>query len=416
MDMQYIRLDNSILCGKDEKINSPATVGLYALLSAFLSNPSFRTPNGGLHHAIARHCANGRHSLNRQWKTLYQAGYLKRTRLPNAAGILHDYYSLLTVPDEEIPSARSLSFREGLTWTRAFRSFEQPSVQYTPINYAMLMDPALSLSAKGMYSIIQRYLILSQHVSDVSICQDKIRRACHMGATAFRTTWRELCQKGYLTVTRVWKKKQRGVSYVYSLRGNMIGAPSADAAQTKRCPPLEQKQPTAPIHMEQNKNQKKALFRTSQNNQTRTDKQSRKNILPLSTSSCPSPSCAEEEERAWIQESVELQIERDVLLARGHAKETVDLIVQIITDVLLEKEETITLKHKRHKVADLQKTLRALEAEDIEEVLSTLRASLEKEKAGQFKIHRLRPYLLACLLNARQKVEEKMALWGARWE
>ena len=83
-------MDNQMIRRRTQGIERPDDVGLFALLSAFLSIPGFRTPGGGMHRLVASHCSNGRHSISAAWQRLSQSGYLKRTRLPDGSSRLHD--------------------------------------------------------------------------------------------------------------------------------------------------------------------------------------------------------------------------------------------------------------------------------------------------------------------------------------
>jgi len=224
---QFIRINSDFIALKNGcDINNIGVVGLYGVISAFLSNPDFKTSYGGFKEAVLKHCSNGRYSFCAYWNTLKSSGFLKRTRIPEGPHCFHDYYRLLNAADSSLPEVCNLGYSQGREFLKSITPFRAPHGNYTEVSYKMLMDSTLSLTAKGLYAAIKRLLDLAAAGTDVVICKDTVRKNVKMGFRSFNTAWSELKKSGYLKITRVWSFEINQISYIYSLEDANLTAVS----------------------------------------------------------------------------------------------------------------------------------------------------------------------------------------------
>lgn len=382
MTKQFLRLSNRILRRQEPGLTRLADVGLYALLSTYLSIPSFRTPNGGMRKAIAKHCRNGRHSRDVAWKHLYAAGFLKRSRFPDEKGNLKDLYTLLPCADFTIPPRTTLKITDGRAALAAKIPMQLPKNNYTSISYQALQDPHLSLETKGLYALLCYHLEVAKNSPLFTVSREHLLASSGVGACAFRRMWNELKQYGYLQIQRGWDHASGRISYCYA-----VEKPSSSDKQKSSLP----SPPSSAIS-------KPHISSSPARSYHRTE--SKKVHCDLSFSA-KDPS-----EFSWIKEGVEVQLEYDVLLSRGNKPEFLDMISDIITEILLLPPESILYIAKvPRQASEIQAILRTLEAEDIESVLSHIKKANPKRE-----INNLRMYLLTCLCHIQRDNNFQQAL------
>ena len=379
----FIRMDNQIIRRRAPGLQRPEDVGLFALLSAFLSIPGFRTPGGGLHRLVASHCSNGRHSINAAWQRLSQAGYLKRTRLPDASFRLYDLYALHGRPEPDAPAVSYASLLHGRRLVEQHRAFVPPTEHYTVLSYPMLMDARLSLAAKGIYALIRQRLQLAERVEGITILKESLRRSSGMGDCAFRRVWRELRDTGYLTLQHVWDDARRCMLYRYQL-----------AEQAPTAMPEEGDTPSiSRAHNEPQREQREHSASFSRRKMTVSTYNSEQ------ASICKEPVEAEPPVRrdGDVEEAVKEQIEYDVLRSRAIPPALLELTVELMTGIaLLPPGKTLTIKGAAYSAASVQRTLAALDANEVEFAINAAAQAAAKQP-----IRSMRGYLLACLFSAK---------------
>ncbi len=200
--------------------SSLGDLALYAMIGTVLSNPSFTYAHGGLQNLLLRHTRNRYFSLHNAVRRITRAGYLRRTRIPAGKNCFHDYYTLSHTaghPDTVSSSDRCLSYNDGKAFLASYQPFLPPTEDYTEVSIPMLMDPTLSLGAKGLYIVIARYLRLQMYKPQIVLSKDMLRAVCREGSNAFDRMFRELRCRGYLSLTRE-KNLQTGYPhYRYTL-------------------------------------------------------------------------------------------------------------------------------------------------------------------------------------------------------
>ena len=398
----FVRLDNNIIRRRAEGITNPDDVGLFALLSVFLSIPDFRTPTGGLHAAVAKHCRNGRHTINAAWQRLSAAGYLKRTRLPDGDFVLRDIYALQSRPDLTTPAVSHLNYAQSHhTWDR-HTCFTPPTEDFTPVSSEALMDARLSLAAKGLYAMIRPRLLLSARVSGVSIGREGLRRSSGLGECAFRRIWHELRDTGYLTMTHVWDATQKKMIYLYDLAETRELADANAAAATAATASAAAASDDLPSVRWDDGSHSRAAGAA----QDATGKES----APLMVKGQAEPFAALTDDaltaaRKPVDElsaHVRDQIEYDVLCTRDNPQPLLDCAVEVISRVLhMPPGEDITIKGAHYSAFEVQRTLSALDANEAEYAIQAAHSAIERARGKGTPIQNVRAYLLSCLFTAK---------------
>lgn len=374
---QFIRLDNDMIRRRAPGMTDLGDVGLFALLSFYLSIPDFRTPGGGLHAAIAKHCSNGRHSQNVAWSHLAHAGYLKRTRLPDGKGGLTDRYTLNTTPDPDSPAVSHLSFAASRrVWSQS-AAFTPPSDNFTPVSVTVLMDARLSLAAKGLYALIHQRMLLSARVQGIALNREGLRRSSGLGECAFRRIWRELRDTGYLSLTHTWDAEKKQMTYVYTLAESTEPQSSEQTEQIEKIVAAK----TATYNTLPSSYKKESY---------QTDTYQDKKEEPLSA--------LPEDVGALVRE----QIEYDVLLTRDNPPPLLDCAVEVISRVLCTPpSEQLTIRGAVYPASAVQRSLRSLDANEAEFAVQAVRDAVDRAARKGTPIRNLRAYLLSCLFTAK---------------
>ena len=386
----FIRIDNSIIRRRTEGITTLDDVGLFALLSAFLSIPSFRTPYGGLQAAIAKHCRNGRHTVHAAWLHLCHAGYLKRVRLPDAQHQLRDLYTLHTYPDHNTPAVQYINVKSSSSFWNAHRTFLPPTEHYTPVSTTVLMDAGLSLAAKGLYAMIQQRLLLSERIGGVTLNREGLRRSSGLGECAFRKIWRELRTAGYLQLTHVWDPEKKQMLYRYELsqsRPEDSLASSSPASLTQIPDPIS---PPSVWHDTSFSSVTPKTALPADSEAASSDKKSVKHQDRTVATQLP------------LTELVQDQIEYDVLLTRDNPAPLLDCAVEIISRIYrMAPDEPITIRGATYPAYEVQRILHSLDANEAEFAVQAVNSALCGANEKKTPIKNLRGYLLACLFSAK---------------
>jgi hypothetical protein len=385
----FIRLDNSIIRRRAEGITHPDDVGLFALLSAFLSIPSFRTPNGGMHAAIAKHCANGRHTVNAAWQRLARSGYLKRTRLPDDHYHLRDLYTLQITPDLSSPAVHHLSALQARRAWEQHTSFIPPCENFTPVSTAALMDPRLSLSAKALYALIRQRILLCDRVTGIELNRESLRRSSGMGECAFRRVWRELRDTGYLTLSHTYDPARKKMLYRYTLAEQVSEQSNEENDTGRYASQLSLSDSSSLFDSDASANVASAVMPVSKAQSLPTPAPILKNDTSVHID-------------AELREAVQEQIEYDVLLTRENPRALLDCVVEVLTRVYRTAPNTaMTLRGAYYTAAEVQTVLRALDANEAEYALQALQKAMEQAQQRGNPIKNVRAYLLNCLFTAK---------------
>ncbi len=394
---QFIRLDNHIIRRRADGIADLEDVGLFALLSFYLSIPDFHTPSGGLHAAVAKHCSNGRHTRNTAWSHLAHAGYLKRTRLPDENGCLKDIYTLKVTPDPASPAVNHLSFADGRRAWSQRAAFTPPTDNFTPVSVAALMDARLSLAAKGLYALIRQRMLLSSRVQGIALNREGLRRSSGLGECAFRRIWRELRDAGYLSLTHAWDADKKQMVYHYALaeQTELPQSPEAEATQT-----IQTAEPTDPFDAEDRSlDARQSVLPSSMQTTLHSSIQRSQSVSKQEphAGALASPSLPED-----VGDLVREQIEYDVLLTRDNPPPLLDCAVEVISRVLcLSPQDTLTIRGARYPAATVQRCLGALDANEAEFAVQSVRDAVDRAAKKGTPIRNLRAYLLCCLFTAK---------------
>lgn len=349
--------------------SSLGDLALYAMIGTILSNPSFTYAYGGLQNLLLRHTRNRYFSLHNAVRRLTKAGYLCRTRIPEGKNCFHDYYTLshrIDRQDVGMNSDRCLSHAEGIAFHASYQPFLPPTEDYTEVSIPMLMDPTLSLGAKGLYIVIARYLRLQIYKPELVLSKDMLRAICREGSNAFDRMFRELRCSGYLSLTREKNPKTGYPYYRYTLHK------TPDTETVSDC--YAEKQP-CPLSSAVSKVLSPTDQKTSASSPTAS-------VIPVS--------------------EIRTQIEYSCL-AEDYPTERLDCIVSILQTYLsppkLGETQPITIRGVSYPREEIATRFSALDSEDIRYVLDTYRDVSKTQN-----IRSIRRYLTACLFHAKENL------------
>ena len=91
--------------------------------------------------------------------------------------------------------------------------FRKKKIHFTQVSNMALRDPALSLKAKGLYSLINSYITMENY----TLYKNKLKQDVKEGEKAFESTWNELKSCGYLIQYRLQDPKTKQFYYEYEL-------------------------------------------------------------------------------------------------------------------------------------------------------------------------------------------------------
>lgn len=410
-------------------------LGLYALLGAILSNPSFTYAQGGLQKLLLSHCKNRYFSLHGAWRRLQKQGYLHRTRIVCGNDHFRDYYTLSHTPHAEeadsmspplssshtmINGALHLSYAETDAFVASYQPFMPPNDDFTMVSIPMLFDPKLSLSAKGLYAVLARFLRLSFYGADIVITKAFLREVCPEGENSFDRIFRELRQSGYLSLTRTTDKETGKGYYLYTLHPTPTAAIGTVETQTpaaaapSEAKTTENETETGFISVQNNTPSKKANEATTAAATTAIEPENTKSANHLIAAESITPSSAWDEKH--IIERIRDQIEYPCLLS-DYPKARLDCIVSIIASVTRKEHSDINgptanaicktappsaLMHIGQTpvpLSDVFQIFSSLSCEDIRYVLDTYETVSQKQP-----IHHIRSYLTTCLFHAKENL------------
>lgn len=86
-------------------------------------------------------------------------------------------------------------------------------ISYTQVNDDILRDKTISLKAKGLYILIQSYLVGRNN----TVLKDDLKSNCKEGEKAFESAWKELKDSGYLIQYKLKDKTDGTFYYEYEL-------------------------------------------------------------------------------------------------------------------------------------------------------------------------------------------------------
>lgn len=353
--------------------SSLGDLALYAMIGTILSNPAFTYAAGGLQNLLLRHTKNRYFSLHGAIRRLGAAGYLQRTRIPEGTNCFHDYYTLShtqKMSGTAHPSASCLTAEQGKAFRSSYRPYLPPTEDYTEVSIPMLMDPNLSLGAKGLYIVIARYLRLQSYKPDLSLTKDMLRGMCREGANAFDRMFRELRTCGYLVLTRCKSPKTGYPGYRYSLNK------TPDTVSVSSC--CAQKQPVSEEPVQS--------APSTAPNSTPKRAMNPENTVPAEVS----------------VSALRRQIEYDCL-REEYAAERLDCIISIMQSFFRKappgSPPTLTLAGVTCTREEVASRFSELDSEDIRFVLDNY-----NDAAKTTKIRSIRGYLTACLFHAKENL------------
>lgn len=354
--------------------SSIGDLALYAMIGTVLSNPSFTYANGGLQNLLLHHTKNRYFSLHGAFRRLSTTGYLLRTRIPEGKNCFRDYYRLAHTKKEFTDlSDCCLSYPEGTEFRTSYRPYVPPREDYTEVSIPMLMDPSLSLAAKGLYIVVSRYLRLRHYRPEIVLTKDMLRAVCGMGSNAFDRIFRELREAGYLILIRT---KSPATGYpMYEYRLNKTAVKTSD---------------TVPM----------SSARPSVNAAAHTDDGHRYAAAEAAASEHSTGLPTEEQQKSVSD--IRKDIDYDCLV-QEYPHHRLDTIVSILSSYLSQPSPTghtvISIGGSSYPRSEIVSRMSSLDSEDIRFVLDNYDDAVKTRE-----IRNIRKYLTACLFHAKENL------------
>ncbi len=117
---------------------------LFGMIAGYVSVPGYQKTNGGLKTSLMEKVSKSPKTFNRAWKGLYQAGYLKRVRMPKQCKIeigfgenerFYDFYQLFSSPVTDVPSVRNMTIAQGRSFLHRSPAHYQGAIEnYTGVS------------------------------------------------------------------------------------------------------------------------------------------------------------------------------------------------------------------------------------------------------------------------------------------
>lgn len=200
---------------------------LFGMVASYVSVPGYQKTNGGLKKAVRDHVQKSPKIFERAWKGLYQAGYLKRVRMPKQCKIeigfgekerFYDFYQLFSSPATDVPSIRYMTIAQGKTFLHRSPAHYQGAVEnYTGVSRKVLEDANLKLVDKNLYTLIRKLVLLQSRNENMSLSKEYIRYKSGLNMFKFNHAWRRLKEAGYLVVERSYDHTNNRTIFLFSL-------------------------------------------------------------------------------------------------------------------------------------------------------------------------------------------------------
>ena len=365
---------------------SVGDLALYAMIGTVLSNPSFTSANGGLQNLLLRHTRNRYFSLHGAFRRLCNTGYLLRTRISEGKNCFHDYYKLAHTKNAFAnQSCSCLSYAEGSAFRASYRPYLPPREDYTEVSVPMLMDPSLSLAAKGLYIVIARYLRLRNYRPEIVLTKGMLQSVCGMGTNAFDRIFRELRRTGYLVLIRT---KAPGTGYpMYEYRLNKTAEQSSvSVSQTADLPSVRA---TA-----------RAVAHADARAAAQTEEGHGHCAVPASEAEHGTGAAAEHQQRSLSD--IRKNIDYDCLV-QDYPHQRLDTVVSILSSYLSQpppaNHSVISIGGFSYPHSEIVSRMSSLDSEDIRFVLDNYDDAVKTRE-----IRNIRKYLTACLFHAKENL------------
>lgn len=186
-----------------------AAKGLYLIIASYTGMPGWRLTKGRL----ARYCES-RYALEKAWRALQDAGYLKHrfSQYGGGGAFVHEY-DLLQEPDNTPAYQYTAPSGRADGDCRLVQSGDTRR-DFTRIPNAVLRSTTIPLAVKGLFGVVSHLAgIPAFHLHPEGIrafCAERIKR--------FSSVWRALKLSGLLKQHRYPTGEDNGFTYRYDLR------------------------------------------------------------------------------------------------------------------------------------------------------------------------------------------------------
>lgn len=189
-----------------DKTLSLAAKGLYLVISSYIGIPGWSLCKSQL-------CrdAESRYALEKAWRELQSAGYLKHMFYTSVTGAFAHIYDLLQVPNDT-PGYQYISGSDRANGDCRFILAHDTKRDFTRIPNAILRSP-LPLAVKGLFGVVMHLV----NIPDFHLHPQGVRAFCCEKIKRFSTVWQQLKLSGLLKQHRYPTGEYNGFTYTYEL-------------------------------------------------------------------------------------------------------------------------------------------------------------------------------------------------------
>lgn len=186
---------------------SLATKGLYLVVSSYIGMPEWKLTKNTLN----KICGTA-YAVEKAWKELLAAGYLKHYTARAASGAFIHRYELMQEPSASAPHAfvTDADFVSGDC--RIVLSGESKR-DFTQIPNSILRSKRIPLAVKGLFGVVAHLI----NIPDFSLNPAGVRAFCMERIKRFSSIWRQLKLTGLLKQHRYPTGEENSFEYQYEL-------------------------------------------------------------------------------------------------------------------------------------------------------------------------------------------------------
>ncbi len=189
-----------------DKTLSLAAKGLYLVISSYIGMPGW-----SLYKAQLARNAESRYALDKAWRELQAAGYLKHMFYTDQTGAFVHIYDLLQAPNDT-PAYRYITDSDRPNGDCRFILSHDIKRDFTRIPNAVLCSP-LPLAVKGLFGVVLHLV----NIPDFHLHPQGIRTFCKEKLKRFSSVWQQLKLAGLLKQHRYPTGDYNGFTYSYEL-------------------------------------------------------------------------------------------------------------------------------------------------------------------------------------------------------
>lgn len=280
-------------------------------------------------------------------------------------------------------------------------SFKKKRVKFSQVSNEVLRNNALSLKAKGLYSLIQSYITLDNFI----LYKTTLKKQCKEGDKAFESGWQELKDSGYLIQEKHCDSKGH-FYYIYDLLDEVDHTPKKDEVDHT---PKKEGVDNAGVDKGgsiSNTNLNNTDFNNTKSiNQSKDDKIDKMDIS--NNKQKKSPLTPTKEKATFENSNIDIykayktiisdNIEYDYLKERYPCNNVIDDLLEIIIEIMISNKETIKVSGEDKPQSLVKSSFLKLNSSHIEYIIECMNKNTKKA-------NNIKAYMIAVLYNAPKTI------------